>query len=107
MLGTHTSGTSQTHAKSRDADLSSFGSALNLDTEVGEQSWGLTNIAPQRPAVRGKEDWRFVGAELTFELGDSQTPEVHATPPGVHPTRVQTANRAVRPEPRRLDSQLL
>jgi hypothetical protein len=34
-----------------------------------------------------------IRAKLTFELGNSQTPEVHATPPGVHATVIEAANR--------------
>jgi hypothetical protein len=34
-----------------------------------------------------------IRAKLTFELGNSQTPEVHATPPGVQATVIEAANR--------------
>jgi hypothetical protein len=63
-MGTHTSGTSQTHAKSHDADLSSFGSALNLDTEVGEQSWGTDQH-------RGPSDLLFAGRKIGDSLGQN------------------------------------
>lgn len=41
------------------------------------------------------ENWEVGCAELTFEPGGSQPPEVHATASGVHLTSVQTAHRSV------------
>jgi hypothetical protein len=43
-----------------------------------------------------------IRTELTFELGDRQTPKVHATT-RVHATPIQTVNRVAWPEPRRLE----
>lgn len=64
--------------------ISALSVARNPDTEVGEQPWDIGQYRSSDLLVREMENWRFVGAELTFQLGDSQAPEVHLTTPGGH-----------------------
>jgi hypothetical protein len=78
-----------------------FGSARPGDRYRPEE---LQAILPQRPAVRGSEKLETCEAELTIELEDSQTPEVHAGEPTVHARVVWTADGSARAEPGRWDT---